>query len=764
MAALLLSCTKENGDGYLDGDEATGPGQFTAYFSDRSFGTKVSMDTEANLFWNSKEDISVWGSQKMEHYSASPKEGALAATFKKVDDGNNATGHPYDRYYAVYPYSSDFSAVRKGVFSIALPAVQKYIPGSFDTAACPLMAATKDMEDTNLKFKKACGFIRLAFNGDCRILSLSIKASAGETICGEALLSLSDAGDPHLTMKSGGSEISIDCGEGIALERDRDTYVWVAVPPILLEKGFTVTADADDGRTYIARNETSLKIERNAYHKAQPTTLPDGIGTDLLKFGFKLDDGRFADAIDIAGPTITACVPRGADVKKLVAEFRTTGSEVRIGDAVQVSGKTVNDFSQAKTYTVISSTGESKSFTVNVIDIDLPAIYVSTPAHAAVKDKVNWIKESRFIVVEPDGTVTNFGNTGIRGRGNSSWNYKKKPYAIKFETRPQKQEQPIETLLGMPGHKRWCLLSNCMGYYFGNIIGYEVGRRSAIEWSPHARFVELILNGEHKGLYTLVEQIKIDKCRIPIKEMDANDLDADHITGGYLLTYDTTMDERYQFRSASYNMPVMIKSPDDDDMQNAQFEYIRNYVNEMELSLSDPKRFAARDYLNYLDPDTFIGAWMTKEMAGRKSSGTGTTTDFVTPRSTYFYKDRGGVMKAGPCWDFDVHFLLHQPQMFCMKCQYYGALFKDPQFVKRVKELWPEFKSNMLGNDKFTGITDYVDSLYNASAYSAARDAKLWGKIWSSSYPTYTVEEQRDRAKGDLSERLKFMDEQINAL
>ena len=40
----------------------------------------------------------------------------------------------------------------------------------------------------------------------------------------------------------------------------------------------------------------------------------------------------------------------------------------------------------------------------------------------------------------------------------------------------------------------------------------------------------------------------------------------------------------------------------------------------------------------------------------------------------------------------------------------------------------------------------------------------MWGKIWSSSYPTYTVEEQRDRAKEDLSERLKFMDEQINAL
>ena len=55
-------------------------------------------------------------------------------------------------------------------------------------------------------------------------------------------------------------------------------------------------------------------------------------------------------------------------------------------------------------------------------------------------------------ISRPDGTVDYEGSLEIRGRGNSTWNYPKKPYALRL---PEKH-----AVLGMPGHKRWILLAN----------------------------------------------------------------------------------------------------------------------------------------------------------------------------------------------------------------------------------------------------------------------------------------------------------------
>ena len=72
----------------------------------------------------------------------------------------------------------------------------------------------------------------------------------------------------------------------------------------------------------------------------------------------------------------------------------------------------------------------------------------------------------------------------------------------------------------MPKHKRWVLLANWMDRtLLRNDVAFEMARR-VMDWAPRGQFVELYLNGVHQGNYYLCEQIKVDKNRVNIDELD----------------------------------------------------------------------------------------------------------------------------------------------------------------------------------------------------------------------------------------------------
>lgn len=715
---------------------------------------KLYASSEDLCSWQAGESFAVFSSLYREEYRAAGKRGneTILARFSEAIEG----GVQFDRYYVYFPYSTSVGCRSDGQLTITLPSTLEY-----QKEARYYAGSSTSKSDGSIKMKPICGFLNIRIKGTDAIKELLLSATDLQGLGGSANLSLS--GEPTLTMSSVSEKVlKMTCSKAVNLTEDGKDFIF-PIPPGDYPKGFNIDIIDSEGETYPIQIEDVTSIERGKTAATTIEGMSHGTGTAITSFGVTLPDGRWCDAIDTDGPTITLCVPRGTDLTTLKPKFTSTGSKVSVDGKSQVSGKTEVNFSKDVTYTVSSLTGESKKYTVHVLDVDIPVVFVSTPDHAGVTNKTDWHLGSRAIILDKDWNYTDYGSSGIKGRGNSSWNFAKKPYVLKFETRPQKMEPPIETVLGMPGHKRWVLLSNYNCYNFGNQLGYEVGRRSGFEWSPRSRYVELVLNGEHRGMYSMVEQIRVDKYRVNIKEMDAKDTSPEKITGGYLLNYDNTMDETFRFRSDWYNMPVMVKSPSDDEMTPEQFQYIKNYINTMEASLKDDERFAAREYLNYLDIDTFISAWFTKELASRKNNTSGTASDFLTPRSVFYYKDRGGVLKAGPAWDMDVHFLRHVDQLYCTKCQYYGRLFEDPLFVKRVVEMWPQFKSNLFGNEKFKPITEHVDSLCESCAYAAERDAKMWRSIWKS-FEWLETPAQRDRAKEMLLSRIAFMDKEIAAM
>lgn len=401
-------------------------------------------------------------------------------------------------------------------------------------------------------------------------------------------------------------------------------------------------------------------------------------------------------SVDVASGQTTVASPFVSN-HLLVASFDSKGAEVFVNGVEQISGETVNDYSKPVIFTV---KGKSEySFSVQVKSSDLPVIFVNTPDGREIPSKwEDWMEGAEITIYDSNWGVSYSGTTEIRGRGNTTWEYPKKPYALKLEDKSE--------ILGMPKHKRWVLLANWMDRtLLRNAVSFRLASMTGMAYTPRGRFVELVLNGKHQGNYYLCEQIKVDENRVDIDELDNDEID-----GGYLLELDTYYDEIYKFRSARRDLPYMFKDPD--EVTTQQFEFIRDYVNNLEESLYDDERFATREYLDYIDLDSFVDWWLVIELSGLGEPN--------HPKSTYMHKDKGGKLVMGPVWDFDWGTYMQKNWFQSNWSLYYDRLFQDEGFKRRVKERWNNFETD------FRSIPSYIRSEADRIKVSESMNHEMW--------------------------------------
>lgn len=433
----------------------------------------------------------------------------------------------------------------------------------------------------------------------------------------------------------------------------------------------------------------------------------------------------------------------------LILSFETNGDKVLIGETEQISGETANDFSEPVTYKVVSASGSTQEYVVDITYSGLPVMYIKTANNADIPSKhEDWLEGTEIKLYNTDWEVDYEGtNDNIRGRGNSTWNYAKKPYALKLDSKAK--------ILGMPKHKRWVLLANWMDRtMMRNRIAFAVAMKTDLAWTPHGEFVELFVNGVHKGNYYLCEHIKIDENRVNIDELDDTKTDS-----GYMMELDTYYDEVNKFRSQYYNLPYMFKDPD--EVNNTQFDFLQKYVNDMEASLKDNTKFAAREYTNYIDMDSFADWWLVHEITGNAEPR--------HPKSSYMHKDKGGKFHMGPVWDFDWEtFKPNTSDKLILKdtysCLYYARLFQDSQFKAKVKEQWNKHEAG------FRDIITFIESEGERLKGSDAMNHEMWPITLDSpgcqglvnGDEGMTFEEAVTRMKNAYSQKLEYMDQQIS--
>lgn len=397
-------------------------------------------------------------------------------------------------------------------------------------------------------------------------------------------------------------------------------------------------------------------------------------------------------SVTISSPLITK--------PELILSYKTDAAKVLVGDVEQVSGKTVNDFSKPVTYSFVSAAGEIEQLTINVVHSGLPVVFINTPAGLEIPPKTeDWLEDSHITIYNSECSIVHSGTTSIRGRGNSTWKYPKKPYALKLDSKAE--------ILGMPKHKRWVLLANWLDRtLLRNHVSFHIAKQTGLDWTPRGEFVEVFLNDKHIGNYYLCEHIKVDENRVNISELEENDID-----GGFMMELDTYYDEPFKFKSTIKKFPYMFKDPD--EVNDKQFAFMQSFIDTLENCLCDQSRLLSREYEQYLDIDSFVDWWITYELTGN--------TETKHPKSTYVHRDKGGKLKAGPVWDFDwKSFRLNNEEWVTKNHLYYPELFKDPVFVARVKERWS------LHEERLSKIPEFIETEAARITNSEGFNHQMW--------------------------------------
>jgi len=461
----------------------------------------------------------------------------------------------------------------------------------------------------------------------------------------------------------------------------------------------------------IANNifKTSFAVQLD-YHRMKSKTSYISVEKGDPELSSLSVDG-VAATIDKDGATCQVVLPTTTDFSALQLVFAAKGEKFLL-DGKEVTTGELCDFSQVRTLSIIIGNAV-KEYKITVCNTGLPVVFVNTPNKSAISSKTTWKEGCSMKILNPDGSLDYEGPMSIRGRGNSTWNYPKKPYAVRLDERSK--------ILGMPKHKRWILLAQWKDRtLLRNDAAFWLSRHSGLEYTVRGQFVELVLNGKHMGNYYLCEQIKIDKNRVAITEMPSKATDPELITGGYLMELDTYYDQPKQFKS-SFNLPYMFKQPDEDDLSDEMFNYMKNYIAELEAILKDETRIKNHEYEAYLDVDSAIDYMLVEELTNN--------TDFYNTwpwagiHSGYMHKDKDGKLMHGPVWDFDYHGFVPGLSYFwagAQKTLYYPALLKDPQFRERMIQRWESQR------DTWLGLSAYIDEQAEKIRLSESINHEMW--------------------------------------
>ena len=349
---------------------------------------------------------------------------------------------------------------------------------------------------------------------------------------------------------------------------------------------------------------------------------------------------------------------------------------------------------------------------------NIPTVVIHTVDAEDIVVKETYLKGVVSVISE-NGTKIYTDSLDIRGRGNASWGFEKKPYRMKLYNKA--------SLLDMPAkEKNWTLINN-----FGdktlmrNFLAFDLSRTFELAYTPAGKPVNVFLNGEFKGCYQLCDHMEVKPARIEVDEMKTSDIQLPELSGGYLIEIDAYADSEISwFRSAMRRTPVTIKYPGDDEIVTAQYNFIKNHFNKLEAAVhsynyTDPKN----GYRKYLDTKSFIRHFLVGEISGN--------TD--TYWSTYMYKNQDDdIFYTGPVWDFDIAFDNDyrtypidnlRDWIFKTKGSYADGmreftdrLLADPAFFAEMKSIYASYReSGELSIDSLLKVVDDYASLLDES-------------------------------------------------
>jgi len=417
-------------------------------------------------------------------------------------------------------------------------------------------------------------------------------------------------------------------------------------------------------------------------------------------------------------------------------------------DLTKYATLTLTDEDNCQTKYLIKTVREYKS---------LPVIEIVTDGRCSVDDRKNYV----------DATFTLHGNSSgfssleetpvqIRGRGNSTWDWEKKPYKLKFS-------EDI-SLFGLSASNQWALLANYADKsLIRNRLAYEMGKLLSFEYTPTQYAVDVFFNGVYQGVYTFGEHLEAAEGRVELnKSYNAKD-------SGYLIEVGGVDSSIHKlgidyFHAGSIRF-ALCKSPGKGELTSTQFDYISRL-----LQSADRAVMNEGDWRSYLDEETLIDWILIMELTNN--------TDGAFRRSCYYTKNPDTLLMMGPIWDFDLAFgnfnrddSDYDSWATTTDDDYVGItwtahLLQDKEFVDAMYQRWQEIKAPLLSR-----AMEVLSEAEETVSPSAEENFKRWDTLNIRTtmqrsdvvrYNTYS--KQLQYIRDFLTDRAEWMDGELQRL
>lgn len=350
----------------------------------------------------------------------------------------------------------------------------------------------------------------------------------------------------------------------------------------------------------------------------------------------------------------------------------------------------------------------TETYTINVLQSTLPSVFLNIDGgdaalNAIDADKNHDIGYPGTAVINDSSNKTKTATfKKMKGRGNYTWTYSKRPYQVSFDKKI--------SMLGMPKSKKWLFITNYTdGSLTRSAMFYKLTQELGIQYAITFETADVYINGKYNGTYLVTSKVESGTNRVEITDSD------------YLMEIDNYTDP-IQFTTERTNKKITIKSPDVEDAtveeQQAVINAAKAYIDSIESLIYD-ENVTYEKLSSKIDMESFAKCYWVYEISLNYDAMYG---------SSYMYT-KDGLLHMGPMWDYDntlnlltknaiplnTYYLLGNTGGAASKrLRWYNELMKRQEFSDLVDKV---FLENV---DKFDELIEYTKQ-YNQNITASAK-------------------------------------------
>jgi hypothetical protein len=336
-----------------------------------------------------------------------------------------------------------------------------------------------------------------------------------------------------------------------------------------------------------------------------------------------------------------------------------------------------------------------------------------------------------------------------------------------------------KSLFGLPKESDWVLYAPYTDKtLMRNFLAYTMSREMG-HWSANCRYVEVVVDGDYKGVYVFMEKIKRGSGRVNISKMSTSDINGDEVTGGYIFSLDKQADGWF----SSYVAPGSTNGskrqfsyvyPKIENIVQQQQDYIKSYVDSFENALAGPQfQDPLTGVRKFADIPSFIDFFIVNEIS-RNVDGYRLSSYFNKARNS-----KNAKIFAGPVWDYDLAFrnadycdgsrITGWAYDFNNTCPgdgawlipfWWNSFMKDTAFKSDLRCRWKQLRNTTLSETRFNTLIDSVSNLVNEAEQRHFQRWPILGQyIWPNPQPIpSTYDGEITSLKAWINERLQWID------